>query len=70
MTPAMYDAYFSWHVSPFKSWSISGALVIGEPLADRSPRSFQMAVVCDMESIFGIRVYLCSLVSCEGKGSS
>ena len=57
-------------LAAFKSWSISRALVMGEPLVDRSPRSFQMAVVCDMESIFGIRVYLCSLVSCEGKGSS
>ena len=43
MTSVMYDAYFNWHVSPFKSWSTSGALVIGEPLVDRSPHSFQMA---------------------------
>ena len=46
MTSVMYDAYFNWHVSPFKSWSTSGALVIGEPLVDRSPHSFQMAA-CD-----------------------
>ena len=46
VTSVMYDAYFNWHVSPFKSWSTSGALVIGEPLVDRSPHSFQMAA-CD-----------------------
>ena len=46
MTSAMYDAYFNWHVSPFKSWSTSGALVIGQPFVDRSPHSFQM-VACE-----------------------
>ena len=30
-------------LAAFKSWSISGALVTGEPLVDRDPCSFQMA---------------------------
>ena len=46
VTSAMYDAYFNWHVSPFKSWSTSEALVIGQPFVDRSPHSFQM-VACE-----------------------
>ena len=29
-------------LAAFKSWSISGALVMGKPLVDGSPRSFQM----------------------------
>ena len=30
-------------LAAFKSWSISGVLVMGEPLVDRRPHSFQMA---------------------------
>ena len=60
-------------LAAFKSWNIGGALVMGEPLVDKSPRSFQMAA-CEWMMwkfrIFRISVYVCSLISCEGKGSS
>ena len=42
----------------FQSWSISKTLVMGEPLVDRSPRSFQMAAcdcmmwTVDLESVY------------------
>ena len=48
-------------LAAFKSWSISRALVMGELLADRSPRSFQMAAYkCMMW-----KAHLESLVCCH-----
>ena len=47
----------------FKSWSISGALVMGEPLVDRSPCSFQMAAYeCKMWKVYLESVYMSSLL--------
>ena len=53
-------------LATFKSWSISRALVMGETLADRSPRSFQMAACkCMMwkESVYMFAVLLAVRVS-------
>ena len=46
-------------LAAFKSWSISGELVMGEPLVDRSPLSFQMAAYeCMMWKIYLESVYI------------
>ena len=59
-------------LATLKSWSISGALVMGEPVVDGSPCSFQMAACeCMMWKAYLESVHMfCSLVSCKGKGSS
>ena len=45
-------------LAAFKSWSISGVLVVGEPLVDRSPHSFQMAACeCMMWKAYLVSVY-------------
>ena len=55
-------------LAAFKSWSISRTLVMGEPLADRSPHSFQMAACeCMMWKAYLESVYIFALISCEGK---
>ena len=47
----------------FKSWSISGALVMGDPLVDRSPCSFQMAACeCMMWKVCLESVYIFALL--------
>ena len=47
----------------FQSWSISGSLVMGEPLVDRSPCSFQMAAYeCKMWKVYLESVYMSSLL--------
>ena len=47
----------------FKSWSISGALVMGDPLVDRSPCSFQMAACeCMMWKVYLESVYMFALL--------
>jgi len=53
-------------LAAFKSWNMSRALVMGEPLADRSPRSFQMAACkCTMwkESVYMFALLLAVRVS-------
>ena len=52
-------------LATFQSWSISKTLVMGEPLVDRRPLSFQMAACeCMMWKMYlEISVYVCSLVS-------
>ena len=55
-------------LAAFKSWSISRALVMGQPLVDRSPRSLQMAACeCMMWKAYLESVYIFVLISCEGK---
>ena len=50
-------------LAAFKSWSISGALVMGEPFVDRSPRSFQMAACeCMMWKVCLESVYIFALL--------
>ena len=50
-------------LAAFKSWSISGALVTGEPLVDRDPCSFQMAACeCMMWKVYLESVYMFDLV--------
>ena len=47
----------------FKSWSISGELVMEEPLVDRSPCSFQMAACeCMMWKVYLESVYIFALL--------
>ena len=47
----------------FQSWSISGSLVMGEPLVDRSPCSFQMAAYeCMMWKAYLESVYMFALM--------
>ena len=47
----------------FKSWSIGGALVMGDPLVDRSPCSFQMAACeCMMWKVYLESVYMFALL--------
>ena len=49
-------------LAAFNSWSISGALVMEEPLVDRSPCSFQMAACeCMMWKIYLESVYMFAL---------
>ena len=55
-------------LAAFKSWSISGALVMGDPLVDRSPCSFQMAA-CEcmiwkmyLESVYTFALLLATRV--------
>ena len=46
-----------------KSWSTSGVLVVGEPLIDRSPCSFQMAACeCMMWKVYLESVYMFALL--------
>ena len=48
-------------LAAFKSWSISQTLVMGEPLINRSPHSFQMAACeCMMWKAYLVSVYICS----------
>ena len=50
-------------LAAFKSWSISGVLVMGEPLVDRSPCSFQMAACeCMMWKVCLESVYIFALL--------
>ena len=50
-------------LAAFKSWSISRALVMGEPLVDRNPRSFQMAACdCMMWKVYLESVYMFALL--------
>ena len=50
-------------LAAFKSWSISGVLVVGEPLVDRSPHSLQMAAcVCIMWKAYVQSVYIFALL--------
>ena len=50
-------------LAAFKSWSISRVLVMGEPLVDRSPRSFQMAACeCMMWKVYLESVYIFALL--------
>ena len=50
-------------LAAFKSWSISGVLVMGQPLVDRSPRSFQMAACeCMMWKVYLESVYMFALL--------
>ena len=50
-------------LAAFKSWSISRVLVMGEPLVDRSPRSFQMAACeCMMWKVYLESVYIFGLL--------
>ena len=50
-------------LAAFKSWSISGALVTGEPLVDRDPCSFQMAACeCMMWKVYLESVYMFALL--------
>ena len=50
-------------LAAFKSWSISGVLVMGQPLVDRSPRSFQMAACeCMMWKVYFESVYMFALL--------
>ena len=50
-------------LAAFKSWSISRVLVMGEPLVDRSPRSFQMAACeCMMWKVYLESVYMFALL--------
>ena len=53
-------------LAAFKSWSISRALVMGEPLVDRNPRSFQMAACdCMMWKVYLESVYMFALLLAE-----
>ena len=46
-------------LAAFKSWCISGALVMGEPLVHRTPHSFQMAACqCMMWKVYLESVYI------------
>ena len=46
-------------LAAFKSWSISGALVMGEPVVDRSPHSLQMAACeCMVWKVYLESVYI------------
>ena len=50
-------------LAAFKSQSISGVLVMREPLVDRSPRSFQMAACeCVMWKVCLESVYIFALL--------
>ena len=50
-------------LAAFKSWSISGALVMGEPVVDRSPHSLQMAACeCMMWKVYLESVYMFDLL--------
>ena len=50
-------------LAAFKSWSISGVLVMGQPLVDRSPCSFQMAACeCMMWKVYLESVYMFALL--------
>ena len=50
-------------LAAFKRWSISRALVMGEPLVDRSPRSFQMAACeCMMWNVYLESVYMFAIL--------
>ena len=50
-------------LAAFKSWSISGALVTGEPLVDRDPCSLQMAACeCMMWKVYLESVYMFALL--------
>ena len=50
-------------LAAFKSWSISQTLVMGEPLINRSPHSFQMAAcVCIMWKAYVQSVYIFALL--------
>ena len=50
-------------LAAFKSWSINGVLVMGQPLVDRSPRSFQMAACeCMMWKVYLESVYMFALL--------
>ena len=51
-------------LAAFKSWSISRTLVMGEPLADRSSHSFQMAACeCMMWKVYLESVYMFALLA-------
>ena len=50
-------------LAAFKSWSISRTLVMGEPLADRSSHSFQMAACeCMMWNVYLESVYMFAIL--------
>ena len=50
-------------LAAFTRWSIGGAIVMGEPLVDRSPRSFQMAACeCMMWKVYLESVYMFALL--------
>ena len=50
-------------LAAFKSWSISGVLVMGQPLVDRSPHSFQMAACeCMMWKVYLELVHMFALL--------
>ena len=54
-------------LAAFKSWSISGELVMGESLVDRSPLSFQMvAYECMTWKIYLESVYIFALLLAVG----
>ena len=53
-----------------KSWSTSGVLVVGEPLIDRSPCSFQMAACeCMMWKVYLESVYMFALLLAAREGA-
>ena len=53
-------------LAAFKSWSISGTLVMGEPFADRSPHSLQMAACeCMMWKVYFESVYMFAILLAE-----
>lgn len=50
-------------LAAFKSWSVSGGLVMREPLVDRSPQPFQMAACeCMMWKAYLKSVYTFALL--------
>ena len=54
-------------LAAFKSWSISGELVMGESLVDRSPLSFEMvAFECMTWKIYLESVYIFALLLAVG----
>ena len=56
-------------LAAFKSWGISGVLVMGEPLVDRSPRSFQMAACeCLMWKVYLESMYILLLLTARVRG--
>ena len=57
-------------LAAFKSWSMSRVLVTGEPLADRSPRSFWMAACqCMMWKAYLESVYMFALLLAAREGA-
>ena len=51
-------------LATFQSWSISKTLVMGEPLVDRRPLSFQMAACeCMMWKVYLGSVYMFALLA-------